>query len=42
MSGVEGVGRYAWFSRGGARLYLHAVRPGNFLSSAKNANKVRG
>ena len=26
----------------GARLYLHAVRPGNFLSSAEDANRVRG
>ena len=26
----------------GARLYLHAVRPRNFLSSAEDANRVRG
>ena len=26
----------------GARLYLHAVRPRNFLSSAEEANGVRG
>ena len=26
----------------GARLYLHAMRPGNFLSSAEDANRVRG
>ena len=25
-----------------ARLYLHAVRPRNFLSSAEDANRVRG
>ena len=29
-------------SHRGARLYLHAVRPGNFLSSAEDANRVRG
>ena len=26
----------------GARLYLHAVRPRNFLLSADDANRVRG
>ena len=30
------------YGRGGARLYLHAVRPGNFLSSAEDANRVSG
>ena len=25
----------------GTRLYLHAVRPGNFLSRAEDANRVR-
>ena len=42
MSGVVGVGKYGWFSRGGARLYLHEVHPRSFLSSAENANRVRG
>ena len=36
---ATGISQYnSW----GARLYLHMVRPENFLSSAEDANRVRG